>query len=856
MERFGRFSTLEEALEDFQQFSEFARTQFKAHPDWLEWIKSRDISDPSYLRGPGKLKIDWLERASHCSSSLQSRIEALKQLKQREILRIGFFDFSSVWNLEKVLKNLSLLADFCLEVLLELAKEDQLSLSSFPFTIISMGKLGGNELNYSSDIDLVFIHNGSEAHHDKANRLGKKIIQLFSLAQGGFYRIDLRLRPEGNSGVLVPSLKYCENYYFSLGESWERMALIKARRSAGDHSLAYEFEILRSLFSFPKHLTEEMFEEVIEIKSRIEKEILAEGSRKRNIKLGEGGIREIEFIVQSFQVVYGARFPTLQGRSTQETLDGLCDCGLIPRKEAEELKVAYTFLRRVENRLQMVADLQTHLLPDNVDKKKAIALSLGLELELFESQVEYHMSNVRRLFSSLFPLSNKKKEFSFNFGIFPDPRKARRDLQSLEEGHSFRTTKSLRRFFPILEEKLSHSVDPNLCLSRFVQFADRYGLKSMLYESLASSPKALELLLGLFDRSSFFTEILLYQPELFEEVCQSDGLYTKKTVDVFYNELDLIDKDYKTRYRIYRKGELFRIFLRDILGLASLLEIEEEYTALAEAILKQVTKHCHAQSNAIIGMGRLGGKELGYGSDLDCLLIGDNLGGALELNRFLSEMLPTGILYNFDFRLRPHGEGPIVLERQRYEEYYRTQAQFWEVQALHRARFVCGNEEEGMKFIRFVDSLWIHWSRQIPWQEFFALREKIQRERDNHVPLINRFKTAPGGLMDIELGSQIWLMLRQIREPSLWKAFLWIEEEDPQTAQKIRSGYLFLRQLESVLRRERNSPVSVIPTEESAKEKLARFLGFNSTKQFMENYVQVLESNREVFETLTSQKLP
>ncbi|ACD83168.1 Glutamine synthetase adenylyltransferase [Methylacidiphilum infernorum V4] len=856
MESFGRFRAVEEALEAFQQFSEFARTKFKAHPDWLEWIKSMEISDPGHFRGPGRLNIDWMESLSRYPSTLQGRIEALKQLKQREILRIGFFDFSLVWNLEKVLKNLSLVADFCLEILLKLAKEGHPPFCSFPFAIISMGKLGGNELNYSSDIDLVFIHNGSDDHHDNANRLGKKIVQLFSFAHGGFYRIDLRLRPEGHSGILVPSLKYCENYYFSLGESWERMALIKARRSAGDSSLAYEFEILRSLFSFPKHLTEEMFEEVIEIKSRIEKEILAEDSRKRNIKLGEGGIREIEFIVQAFQVVYGARFPILQGRSTLETLDCLYECGLIPGKEVEELKRAYVFFRQLENRLQMVADLQTHLIPDNEKAKEAIASSLGLELEQFETLIENYRATVRRLFSSLFPLSNEKKEFIFNLEIFSDPQKAKRDLQSLEGGHSFRTIKSLRRLFPLLEEKLKNMVDPNLCLSRFVQFTDKYGLKSMLFESLASSPKALELLLRLFDSSSFFTEILLFQPELFEDVCRSDGLYTKKTVDAFYSELALIDKDHKTRFRIYRKGELFRIFLRDILGLANLLEIEEEYTALAEAILKRALQLCHARSNAIIGMGRLGGKELGYGSDLDCLFIGNNLSGALELNRFLSEMSPVGILYNFDFRLRPHGEGPIVLDEKVYEDYYRTQALFWEIQALHRARFVCGDEQKAQKFIRFVDELWLDWSNHIPWQEFFALRERIQKERDSHVPPIYRFKTSPGGLLDIELGLQIWLMLRKIREPSLWKGFLWLEKEDPQASHAAQKGYLFLRKVESVLRRERNSPVSVLPVEEQGQAKLAKLLGFKSAKDFMEYYSQVLESNQKLFERLTSQKLP
>jgi len=858
MENFGRFANKDIALEAFLDFSEFARTQFKAHPEWEEWLKSPEISDPTHYRGLGRLKIDWQELANG-SLSLQNRIDALKRLKQREILRIGFFDFALVWSLEKVLKALSLLADFSIEIILDLAKA-QLGFPAFPFAILSMGKLGGKELNYSSDIDLLFLHNGSNSHHDMANRLGKKIVQLFSMAYGGFYRIDLRLRPDGNSGILVPSIKYCEYYYSALGESWERMALIKARKSAGDSALAYEFEILRSLFSFPRHITEEMFEEVFEIKSRIEKELLDESSKKRNIKLGEGGIREIEFIAQSFQVVYGARYPILQSRSTLETLEALTTCQLVPKKEMEALKLAYYFFRQVENRLQMVADLQTHLIPENTVQKKALASSLGLELELFEEKLETYRMTVRKLFSSVFPLSKEKGESIFHFEIFPDPQKAYKDIQSLLDSDpikpSARASKSLKRLYPILEETLKKTVDPNLCLSRFVQFAEKYGTKAMLFESFASSSKALELLLRLFDSSSFFTEILLSQPDLFEEICRSDGLYTKKTVEDFFNELAQIEQDHRTKYRLYRKGELFRIFLRDILGIASLIEIEEEYTALAEAILKHACNLCHALSNAIIGVGRFGGGELGYGSDLDCLFIGNNLNGALELNRFLSEMLPSGILYNFDFRLRPHGEGPIVLEEEMYEHYYGSVAMFWEIQALHRARFVCGNEEYGRRFIRFVDDLWADWSRRIPWKEFFELREKIQKERDSFVPVEYRIKTAPGGLMDIELGFQIWLMNKQIREPSMWKAFLLLEKEDEHTARLAREGYVFLRRIESVMRRERNSPISVLPLDDAAKEKLARMLGFDSKAKFMEAYFTTLESNRLVFEKLTSQKLP
>ncbi|VVM05950.1 Glutamate-ammonia-ligase adenylyltransferase [Methylacidimicrobium cyclopophantes] len=841
MEKFGRFATFEAALAAFQKFSLVSRGRLVAHPDWVDWLTAVVASPECATRGPGRWSMDWRELwGVHADG--EKKLNALRLLKQREQIRIGLLDFAGLWSWEKTTGALSRLADFCVGQVLQVVCEES-RVNQTPLAILALGKLGGGELNYSSDIDIVFLAADDENPFAGSLRpmIARQVVAGLadSKGVGSLYRVDLRLRPDGNAGALVPSFSECERYYASSGETWERMALIKARFVAGDAGLGYEFEVLRHQFCFPRHLSEEVFEEIAAMKSRIDEEILSADRKERDVKLGPGGIREIEFLAQALQLFYGARQPVIQVRSTCGALRALSTVGLLPQDQVDALIDAYGFLRNLEHRLQMVEELQTHLLPTEAAARSRIAESLGFSTSEFESKLRSHRSYVHELFQQYFT-KKESPSVSIPLELFASPEEAVRNLEALQQRDSLlsapRATRAYRRLTPFLGKALHLAVEPDVVLRRFVSFVARYGARSYLFETLAANPKALELLVRLFDASSFFSEILFAQPELFEEITQSRSLGCRKGKEEYLEGLGCVRGEAAVGARLYRRGELLRILLRDILGLADLLEIQREYTALAEACLEFACQTIPSGDLAYIGLGRFGGGELAYGSDLDCLCVGSQEQSALAIHRFLGEPLPAGILFPMDYRLRPHGEGPLALPVEVYEVYYRDKAQFWEIQALTRARFVAGEGKTGERFIAMVDRLWRERSRACPLDEIISMRERIEQERHAALAPFQRFKTGAGGILDIEFGLTLWSMRTGKREPNFWNVLADLRTREPDLAGVLEDGYRFLRRVEAVLRRERNQQQEVLPEDPTAWKKLGQRLGFPTVEEFIGAY--------------------
>lgn len=857
-----------EALPDFLRFASHARMQLEANPAWQGWLLSQDIIDPQIQRGAGKWELDWLELLGNAAQEFEPGVEALRAVKQRECVRLGLLDFGRFLPLQAVMQQLSMLGDFCLKKTLELARaplEKRFGTPATPFTVIGLGKLGGQELNYSSDIDVMFVYGeegelaGHISHHEFFTRLGQLLIGAFSGSgrYGGLFRIDLRLRPEGETGTLVRSLESCENYYAGFGETWERMALLKARTSAGDAGLGYEFLKMRDAFSYPAHLSREILQEIAALKKRIEQEIVGEDALDLHVKLGTGGIREIEFIVQALQLLHGARSSYLQRPGTLDALDALRTLDLLPANKITSLKAAYVFWRDVEHRLQMVADLQTHLLPRDPAGRAQIAESLGLSPENFEQRIHIHREAVRTIFSEIFEAEKPAEVPGYSVDFFSDPARARKDLDALLPEQSPilagpRTRQTFGRLWPALSQVLRRAVDPNQTLARFVQFVEVYGSRGLLYESLATNPKALELLLTIFDQSAFFSEILRAHPELFEEQARSGLLNVEKSAAIYLEEMRALPGDKIQVVRRYFRGELLRLFLRDSLALAPLRLVQEELSALADACLQLACGEAGAAASlAVIGLGRLGGRELSYGSDLDCLLIGEDVAAAQRVIRFMTERLPGGLLFPMDFRLRPNGEGPVCLPLETYEDYYEARAQFWELQALNRARFVAGNPKYGESFIALADSTWKR-AGDDPQalKKIDAMRKRIEKERGNrHFPL-GEFKTGRGGLIDIEFGLHRFLLRRGRREPNLYRALDELAQTHREEAEAWRHGLDFLRRIESILRRDGNSSVSHLPPTEAEQGQLALKLGFSSREDFFRAHIEETERIRAVYDKL------
>ncbi|MGH7940059.1 MAG: bifunctional [glutamate--ammonia ligase]-adenylyl-L-tyrosine phosphorylase/[glutamate--ammonia-ligase] adenylyltransferase, partial [Limisphaerales bacterium] len=701
-------------------------------------------------------------------NALKPRLEAhdyagalteLRRFRQRENLRLAARDLGRLSDVVEITQELSDVADVCLDAVLQVVFK-QLSekfgnpfhedargrWQPTPFCILGLGKLGGQELNYSSDVDVLYVYEEEGEVLKGTRRAGKsqrpilsnhqfftKVAEAFtrevsrSTPEGFLFRVDARLRPEGEAGPLARSLDSHENYYAQWGQTWERMMLIKARPVAGDAGLASEFLEMIQPFRYPRGISPDILREIAATKDRIEREIVRAGELERNVKLGRGGIREIEFIVQSLQVLHGGSSPFLQVPQTLPCLKKLAQYELLSPAEANELDMAYRFLRDVEHRLQMENNRQTHTIPDDPPSQ----LRLGRLMEFksvsqFQSAVRGHTANVRRIYESLFkkePRGNKAVALPEFAGAtekwkalaagraFREPEKAVQLFKEFAEGPDYlhvspRTTELARqlilKFLALCpqqspKEDVSPVLsDPDRVLARLDSFVSAYGSRATLFDVWTNNLKYFELLLLLFDRSEFLALAAIRAPDLIDGLVAGGHLQRKKTAAEIFKELrfGLRDADQFAWLRRYHETELMRLGLRDISGQVDIEQTPAELSALADACLQyalEVVLGNHkikSQPMAIIGLGKLGGGEIAYGSDLDICFVTQSKEEhlpllqklAAEVMDLLSHRTESGIVFRTDGRLRPDGEkGLLVQSLDTCKTYYETRAQLWEI---------------------------------------------------------------------------------------------------------------------------------------------------------------------------------
>ena len=842
------------------------------------------------------------------------KYDVIRRFRRRETLRIGARDLMGGATVEETTLELSNLADVCLQSVFEIALgslraqyklKNNATDATSRFSIIGMGKLGGQELNYSSDVDVIFIY-GEEGNltptltnHQFFTKLAEEIIRAVaaSSAEGNIFRIDLRLRPEGKSGPLARSLDSCENYYAEFGETWERMALIKARPVAGDEKLGGEFIEMVQPFVYARHAGENVIQQMAALKKRIEDEVVREGHLTRHVKLGIGGIREIEFIVQAFQVLRGSRLVELRDRSTLRTLTKLVKTKMLSDKEAMALSNAYRFLRNVEHRLQMEMELQTHTIPDEERALYRLARSLGFDtVKVFYTEQESHTVAVRKIYESVLAdagvssvtkteetlLAPDKLPNVLASAGFADVPGAGRAIENLWHGPGFghvsqRTKDLFVGLFPTLLNWSAQVADPDAALARFDKFVSAYGSRGLLYEIFANKPKLVEMLVRLGDASRYLSEALARQPELFDGVTSGGLLSDPKSLDRMVEELEAAREkgaEPMAVARHWKQGEMVRIGIEDVMGLVDLEQMSTEMTGLAEACLRSAVQHMQKQLGlrrlpfVVIGMGKFGGRELGYGADLDVLFVGgistDDQPQAIKLASsvidFMSHQTSAGVLFPVDPRLRPDGvKGALASSLDAHRDYYTKRAQLWERQALIKARFVAGDAKLGHDFMQMVHE--IVYGRPATVEELKEIRQmrhRIETERGDQQHVDLEFKTGPGGLVDVEFLVQA-LQLRhghdlpQLRTAHTLAALnrltaLGLIEEDQSAS--LRKNYLFLRRVESFLRRAENTSVSKIPADETEQQRLAKRLGFPNAQEFLGAYQLATRRIREAYERL------
>ena len=953
--------------------SHFLFEELTQHPEWLK----EDIFNEEDLLSPMAVSVLRHELSELMVEEIANRdFEAtgrlLREFKLKHIFRIAVRDLNKLCSTEQIILELSNLADLCLQSVFRLSwlqltekigvpyyKDGDGNWVRSDFSIIGLGKLGGQELNYSSDVDVIFVYSeegfvfketpepgdipGSHAlnNHQFFTRLAESIISEVSKStrEGWLYRIDLRLRPEGSGGPLVRSLESYENYYAQWGRTWERMMLIKARYVAGSSSLAADFIDMIHPFRYPRNISEQVPGEVAEMKDRIEKEVVKSGELQRNVKLGQGGIREIEFIVQTIQVLHAGRMPYLQGGQTLPLLEKLAVYGQLPTSDSLLLIKAYRFYRDVEHRLQIEENQQTHTLPQSPERRQRLALLTGFKnTEEFDKQREQFQKEVRRVFEKVihsentadYQLDDPDHNASQNISLplppdfddyegewkdllvrigFKTPEVAYKLIRTFVMGPGYvhvskRTVelgwKLLPRIFQLcpseqrirlLLEQPGFQVnmrgrravrifsDPDRVLARLDSFIQNYGGRQGLYENWFSSPFTLDLLLLLFDRSEYLAEIAIKTPSLFEEIMDDGQIRRSKDEKEILRDLEygLEDADQHQWIRLYHRAELMRIALRDLMGLTDFTQNQKEINALGDACiqyaLKVVMKKFRLKKPpfAVIGMGKFGGRELTYGSDLDIMFVCparwkgttkvQKMG--FMLTNLLSMKTALGSAYKTDSRLRPDGEkGILVNTLTRYERYYRNRAQLWEIQSLTRARVVCGDVETGFQFMDMARNMT---NFTIPRRKVSAYRDdwkntilqmrlKVEKERTPYGKDHLAFKTGTGGLMDVEFLAQMLNMEYGWFQPNTRKALRLAASQDylnGDDAQTLIENFDNLMYLEKVLRRWSYEGESVLPDTDAPLLRVAIRCGFNNIEAFLNAVRKWRTDIREVYSRLT-----
>lgn len=841
---------LRAALQRAMAYSDFVADTLSRHPETLDSL--RRSGDLLRVYAPGELAREIAAVVAACQSE-QELHSTLRQLRRREMLRIAIRDLAGWAPLTDTLHELSALADGCVGAALQRltawqskewgAPQGERSGKPVAMVVLGMGKLGAHELNFSSDIDLIFSYREdgetrgtrrSVSNEEFFCAVGRKLIAaLDAVTEDGFvFRVDMRLRPNGDSGPLAMSFDAMEEYYQSQGRDWERYAMIKARVVAGaaDDGQAL-LDMLRP-FVYRRYLDFGAFAALREMKQLIADQVARKGL-DNNVKLGPGGIREVEFIGQVFQLIRGGRERELQERAILPVLAQLAKKNYLPHYAATELRVAYTFLRHTENRIQAFADRQTQELPSAPLERERLALSMGFATwETFAAALARHMATVHGHFQQTFvaPQASGNDTQDELAQLWSGTLEATRAAASLRErgfvnladvvaklsdlrdsGNYRALTPSGRermdKLVPMMIGAAGKSPDPDAALLRTLKIMETIGRRAAYYALLVEHPMALSQLVKLCAASSWIASYVARHPLLLDDLLDPRSLYAPLDKNALREELGndlrvIAADDTEQQMEVLRSfahSNILKVAAADVSNAMPLMIVSDHLTDIAEVVLEAVLQQAwndlvvrhgaphytlagekRAARFAVIGYGKLGGFELGYGSDLDLVFLHDSAGddertdGARPLENavffarlaqriihMLNTQTHSGVLYEVDVRLRPSGAaGLLVSSLTRYGDYQRTEAWTWEHQALVRARSVAGDAMIAEQFgvIRREVLGRARDEAQLK-REVREMRAKMRQELGSRDRAVFDIKQDEGGIADIEFMVQ-YLVLR------------------------------------------------------------------------------------------------
>ncbi len=815
---------------------------------WLDGDASRGAA-LTELSGLSLDQLDFDQLLATQQSDGAAPAAAMRRLRNLLVAAIAERDVTGKATLGEVLAAISGFADFAIRTHLDDLYRQMCAIHGVPtgeesgrpqqMIVIGMGKLGGGELNVSSDIDLIFIYpeNGDTvlteagqrqlSNHEFFVRLGKKLIaEIAEITADGFsFRVDMALRPNGNSGPLAASLGMLEEYLMVQGREWERYAWVKARAITGDEDDIHQLESIVRPFVYRRYLDYGAINALRSMHAQIRAEVVRQETRhperSTNVKLGRGGIREIEFLAQVFQLIRGGRDPGLRDRSTRRTLRTLAERKLLAAPVVDQLLEAYTFLRNIEHRIQYLDDAQTHVLPASPDDQQLIAQMAGFaDAHALNTALDQCRQQVAALFDTIFvdkqsgepsedgdaetvPLletvdadtlsaylsaigfddaaaSAQRLLTSWNSSriqSLPDPRKAQ--LQAL-----------MRAALPMIPRQQASC---SATLNRLVDFFETIARRSAYLALLTEYPHTLERVIRMMAASDWAAKYLTRHPALMDELLDDDSLHAEPDWDEFAREcrrqLDAFTGDTERQMDVLREqhhAQLFRLLAKDLGGLLTVERLADHLSLLADVLIDATldavwktlpNRHREQPAFSVIAYGKLGGKELGYASDLDVIFLYDDEDQeapalyAKLAQRFITWMTshtPAGILFDIDIALRPDGaSGLLVSSFKAFEKYQRDSAWVWEHQALTRARFCAGDTGIGQRFEALRTEL-LRQPRDAASlrAEILSMRARMHDAHPNRSGLFD-LKHDPGGMIDIEFIVQYLVLTHSSAHASL-----------------------------------------------------------------------------------------
>jgi glutamate-ammonia-ligase adenylyltransferase len=881
----------------------------------------------------------------------RSVMTALRRYKHRETLRIVYGDFVKGQSVQTATQQISFLADAVCEAAFRAAWKQTAEKRRVPqrdnglparFVVLALGKLGGEELNYSSDIDLIFLCDEPAAdprraagHAEFFDRLARQIIKLLTepTELGAAFRVDVRLRPDGRQGPLVIGVERALQYYDLKGRTWERQAYVKARAISGDREMGNSFLRQMEPWVYRKYLSRADISGIKALKRRIEQRALRDGGDLRNVKTGHGGIRDIEFVIQFLQLLNGGDLPEIRTGNTLTAMDRLAQVGCLTMREHAVLRENYEFLRDIEHRLQVLFDLQTHTIPDDEQELRKLAIRLGYSaksgadpLESFKSDYRSKTELNRKILDHLLHDAFGEEdnvEPEVDLVLDPDPprelieqvlgglrfrdvRAAYENLTALAtEKIEFLSTRRCRHFLaaiaPALLRAISRTPDPDFALVNLRTVSESLGGKGVVWELFHFNPPTLDLYVRMCASSSYLCSILTSNPGMVDELMDSlvlGKLPTLVSLEESLDELCRGAEDLNPILHSFKTCEHLNVGVQDILGKVDIRTVHRTLSDIAQVCLTKIAQRDFDRlvekyglptigegpragqpcELIILALGKLGGREPNYHSDLDVVFLYEaegmtqhtsrsRRGNATTNQHFFSELGqkiikdvnslgPYGRLYELDPRLRPTGRsGALAVSLDEFSRYFRDgQGQLWERQALCKARPIYGSSEAQAKAAEAVRTAIV----APGWRSEDAAEIRKMRGRLEETASRQNLKRGAGGTVDIEFTVQM-LQLHyaaqtpEVLEPGTLDALRALHEHSylsDDDFEGFSTSYRFLRRVEAGLRLMNTTARHDFPQDTWELKKLAYLLEYDSPERLAEDCRRYTQENRARFERI------